>query len=131
MTEAYERWLEQALTPETIAQLRSKGVRLPQNPSNADLVALALGRRAQRGDPVSAKELREGVQGKAPMALQVLSDAHVEIEVTFEPAPPALARANKPTEKVIDVEVEQALPDAAQSLATKQAQHADDDGEDR
>jgi hypothetical protein len=75
LSTAYENWLRQPVTPSILAELRSKGTKVPLNATNADMVAMVLGRRAIKGDVLACKELREGVEGRSHMRIEINPDA--------------------------------------------------------
>ena len=87
LSAAYEDWLRQPVSPSVVAELRRKGTRVPLHATNADMVALATGRKAIRGDVLAAKELREGVEGKACMRIEVNPDGPMPEFVVVYPAP--------------------------------------------
>jgi hypothetical protein len=71
LSEAYEEWLREPVSPDKIATFRAEGMKLPDGLTNADLVAMAMGKRAVKGDVTAAKELREAVEGKATQRIEM------------------------------------------------------------
>src|SRR5260370_14781781 len=82
--------------------LRAKGVGMPLDATNADVVALSMGWQAVGGNVLAAKEVREAVEGKSTQRIELVSheDRQLDINVTFE----NLGLKHKPVEQVIDVE---------------------------
>ena len=83
VSQPYEAWLREPISAERLAKFKSDGVNFRKGATNADVVAFALGNKAIRGDVSAAKELREGVQGKAPQEITVNADRQPEFVVVY------------------------------------------------
>jgi hypothetical protein len=109
LSEAYRKQLEAPLSP-----AERQALRLPVGSVVADGIAKTLTRKALRGSEACAKELREAVEGKAPVVqlidgqefhVQILYDAPSDEQLREQarphelPAKPADFKALIPTEK--------------------------------
>lgn len=65
VSEAMDSWLRTKLSSEQLAKLKADGHTLPVGATNADIVAQSIGRKAQRGDVLAAKELADRTEGKS------------------------------------------------------------------
>ena len=90
LSEAYEDWLRQAVDRDTIVKLRSKGIRVPTDATNADMVAMSQGREAISGKTNAAREMREAVEGKAMQRIELSrpEDRSVEFSIVYANAMP-------------------------------------------
>ena len=100
-------------TPVDIVAAMSKFGCKP-NATWAEVLACALAREGLRGSVFATKELREGIEGRAPQRIELFSreDTQVDIVVSFEHA----IGSGQHVEKTIDVEptgstVTKELPD--------------------
>jgi hypothetical protein len=82
LSDAYAKLMAEKADPKLVTAWRKFGAK--PGATNADIVSICLLRSAVRGKPEAAKELREGIEGKAPMRVQLEQDAHIQIDVTFE-----------------------------------------------
>jgi hypothetical protein len=86
ITEAYEKWMRAAVDPRDRAKFAEKGYYLAADATNADAVAFAQGRKALAGDTLAAKEMREAIEGRSKMRIEVNSMATPRLVVQYEPA---------------------------------------------
>lgn len=118
LSEAYDDWLREPIAKEKLAKLRAEGVSVKAGATNADLVALAQGNQAVRGNTTAAKEMREAVEGKATQRIELsrgedaaTPDQLVVVYATAVPGDrelPAPAANNAASNPVIDVTPEEA-----------------------
>lgn len=103
VSESYEHWLNEPLTPKQMAQFYSEGIKLPPNATNSTLIAMAIGRKAQRGDVTAAREVREATEGKAMQRIELArgEDRTPEFVVVYATAVPGIDY--DADSKVIDV----------------------------
>lgn len=88
-SEAYEDWLREPVSKEKIAQFRLDGIILKDSATNATVVAMAMGRKAIRGDVNAAKEMREAVEGKSISRIELTGDQKApEFVVVYATAVP-------------------------------------------
>ena len=80
---AYEAWLRMPIDSERLAKFKADGITFRKGATNADVMAFSMGQKAIRGDVAAAKEIREGVQGKAPQEITVNSDRQSEFIVMY------------------------------------------------
>ena len=112
VSEAYDDWLREPVSKAQIALLRSKGISVPLNATNADIVARAQGNQAIAGNVNAAKELREAVEGKAPQRIEIATPKDREIKLRIEwGSAPIDVEASVPArvERIIQDVVEQAV----------------------
>lgn len=82
---AYEDWLRMKVDAATLLKLREKGHRIPENATNADLVALRTGQEALAGNVLAAKEMREACEGKPGMRFELSPGSEgFQVNVVFE-----------------------------------------------
>jgi hypothetical protein len=83
VSEAYEKLLLRAAPPEICAAMKRFGC--PEHGARwVDVLGAAMIREGLKGSAFAAKELRETVQGKAPIAIELFEDREVSISVSFE-----------------------------------------------
>lgn len=70
-SEAYEEWLRTEIPPHKVAAFRAEGIILKKGATNADMVAMAMGKEAIKGNVNAAKEMRESVEGKATQRIEM------------------------------------------------------------
>jgi hypothetical protein len=71
LTEAYDDWLREPVSPAHLLKLREEGIRVRPGMTNADMVALAQGNQAIRGNTAAAKEMGDRVEGKAMQRIEL------------------------------------------------------------
>jgi hypothetical protein len=102
LSEAYEDWLREIIPATKVAELRAEGIKLKAGATNADMVALAQGRQAIKGNVNAAKELREAVEGKATQRIELAhADRTPRFEVVY--ASPVPGAKTIEMEKVIEM----------------------------
>lgn len=111
-SEAYEEWLREPLTAERIAKLRVDGIKMKAGATNADVVALAMGNQAIRGNVNAARELREATEGKATQRVELSRGEDVnapdQLMVVYATAVPGERELPAANNSVIDVTPEEA-----------------------
>src|SRR5262249_13133594 len=70
-SEAHEEFLRSPLLPVMRLKFQNAGLKIPANATNADGISIALGLRALRGDVNAGKELRESVEGKSKIRVEL------------------------------------------------------------
>ncbi len=107
LSEAYDDWLRQPVSTDQIIKLREQGVRLPEDTTNADMVALSQGREAMSGNTNAAREMREAVEGKATQRFELshTNDRAPEFLVVYANAVPGLPAAEPERQAVEAAEV--------------------------
>ncbi len=110
VSKAYAELMKTKAPVDIVAAMSKFGCKA--NATWAEVLACALAREGLKGSVFATKELREGIEGRAPQRIELFSreDAEINIRVDFE----NLLGASAPhVEKIIDVEPESAkeLPD--------------------
>lgn len=115
VSKAYAELMKTKAPPDIIAAMSRFGCKA--NATWADVLACALAREGLKGSVFATKELREGIEGRAPQRIELLAreDCQLDINVTFE----NLLGTHKPVE-VIDVDVQKELPDPGDGEAEKE-----------
>jgi hypothetical protein len=120
--------MRQLVPPEKIAELYAEGIKLKAGATNADMVALSMGRQALRGNVTAAKELREAVEGKATQRIELSrsEDRAVEFVVLYATPIPGEKIEIVDERKVIDMEPMPEKPAEVEAPAA-QGPHTNDD----
>ena len=127
LSEAYDDWLRQPVSPDQVLKLREQGVLLPEETTNADMVALAQGREAMTGNTIAAKEMREAVEGKATQRFELsrTNDRAPEFLVVYANAVPSLPAA-EPERQAVEAAAERVLE---QEVVAAVIANQDEEGE--
>jgi hypothetical protein len=84
LSEAYEEWMRAPVPKKQLAALLADGIKLPANPTNADLVALQMGKKAIKGDVNAARLIGEFVEGKPTQRIEMATaDRGFEVSVSY------------------------------------------------
>jgi hypothetical protein len=125
-SEAHEEFLRSPLLQKERIRFANAGYHLPKNATNADGITLAMGLKAMRGDVNAGKELRESVEGKSKIRVEIEDQTKQvpRLVVVFEgnqPTKESIVEAITPQlPEPIDVRIEaarQAIEDAANEEA--------------
>lgn len=85
ISRAYDELVQSELPKEYRAALLKAGIKLKPNCTWADAIALSMARSALKANVFAAREMREGIEGKAPMRIEVLGEREqFQIVVCYE-----------------------------------------------
>jgi hypothetical protein len=138
MSEAYDDYLREPVPPAQLAAMKAKGVPVKAGMTNADIIALAMGKAAVEGNTLAAKEMREAVEGKSTQRIELTSPTDHGFVVRMQYAAPTkvLSRAEamdvkrQMESRTIDIGVENKVVGDAVKTAIAAARLDEDEEKD-
>lgn len=126
MSEAYDDWLREPVPGPQLASMKAQGVAVKAGMTNADIIALAMGKAAIGGNTLAAKEMREAVEGKAKQRIELTSPNDNGFVVRLQYAAPTKVLTR---EEAADVkrQMENKTIDVAMTAAIVAAVNDEDD----